>query len=116
MRGVTSCLRVVKYPLLRFIGTSPADENSPDAFAGGRTGPVWGDSLAVRLLDNSQFPDIRVCDGRTGVCSIGAVAVGVGLSELTEEYGKADLQFGCSEYHAIVLIVVFPVSAGWSSG
>ena len=116
MRGVTSCLRVVKYPLLRFIGTSPADENSPHALAGGRTGRVWGDSLAVHLLDNSQFPDIRVCDVQAGVCIVGAVAVGVGLSELTEECRKADLQFGCSEYHAIVLIVVFPVSARWSSG
>lgn len=45
-------------------------------------------------MNNSQFPDIRVCDGRTGVCRVGAAAVGTGLSELTEECGKADLQFG----------------------
>ena len=66
--------------------------------------------------NNSQFPDILVCDGRTGVCTVEAVAGGAGLSELTEECGKADLQFGCPEYQSTVLIVVFPVSAGWSPG
>jgi len=64
----------------------------------------------------SQFPDIRVCDGRTGVCVVGAVAAKTGLSELNEECRKADLQCSCPEYHATVLIVVFPVSAGWLSG
>ena len=54
-------------------------------------GALLSDEGSISL---SQFPDIRVCDGRTGVCSIGAVAAGAGLSELTEECRKADLQFG----------------------
>jgi hypothetical protein len=45
-------------------------------------------------VNNSQFPDIRVCDGWTVLCSVGVIAVATGLSELTEECGKADLQFG----------------------
>ena len=74
-------------------------------------------AASVRPYPNlSQFPDIRVCDVRTGVCSVGANTTATGLSELTEECRKADLQFDCPEYHATVLIVVFPVSAGWSPG
>lgn len=64
----------------------------------------------------SQFPDIHVSADRAGVCSVGNNAAGTGLREVAEECGKADLQFGGPEYHVKVLIWVFPVSAGWSSG